>query len=295
MLRWRLLFGAAFIAALVALLWIDGAASTPGLVLLPLAFVLTILASEELLSLMAARNVRPVAPIVYLGNVLIVLSGYAEVWGAVPLSNLGWPMATFGLAILALFVGEMRRYEQPGATLEPLAGGTLALSYVGVLFSFVVQMRLLGPNGDWGIAAVASLVIVVKMGDTGAYTIGRLIGRHKLTPKLSPGKTIEGALGGLAFSVVGAWFCATFLVPKLTAATTSAPPRALWGWAGYGIVVGLAGILGDLAESLLKRDAGRKDSSTWMPGFGGVLDMLDSVLLAAPVAYLFWRFEIVRP
>ncbi len=112
-----------------------------------------------------------------------------------------------------------------------------------------------------------------------------------MAPRLSPGKTIEGAIGGLAASCLGAWIALDWLVPG-DAPTSRRTPGPSWGWIVYGLLVGAAGMLGDLAESLLKRDAGVKDSSTWMPGFGGVLDILDSMLLAAPVAWLYWALGI---
>ena len=144
----------------------------------------------------------------------------------------------------------------------------------------------------YGIGALLSWIIVVKMGDTGAYAVGRLIGRHKMAPSISPGKTIEGALGALVFACLGSWLTFRWIVPLFAAEGSPAP--ALWyGWLLFGVLVGGAGILGDLAESLLKRDVGVKDSSTWMPGFGGVLDILDSLLLSAPVAWFCWAFGLV--
>ncbi len=216
----------------------------------------------------------------------------ARTAAADPLGRLGWPLTAFTLMVLAAFCVEMRRYTGPGRVMEQLATSIFALAYVGLLFSFLAQMRLLA-GGALGVPAIASLVIVVKMGDTGAYTVGRLIGRRKLAPVLSPGKTIEGAIGGLAFACLGAWIAIEWLAPLMRSeyAATSATPS--WGWLAYGLIVGLAGMLGDLAESLIKRDLGRKDSSDWMPGFGGVLDVLDSILFAAPVAYLCWAFGLV--
>jgi len=157
---------------------------------------------------------------------------------------------------------------------------------VGVLFSFLIQLRLM-----WGIGALASLIIVVKMGDTGAYTVGRLIGRRKMAPVLSPGKTIEGAVGALAFACFGAYAAFQWLVPAL--ATGEGHASTAWGWLPFGLLVGLTGLFGDLAESLIKRDAGCKDSSRWLPGFGGVLDIFDSILFAAPVAWLCWAMGLV--
>ena len=129
------------------------------------------------------------------------------------------------------------------------------------------------------------------MGDTGAYTVGRLIGRHKMAPRISPGKTMEGAIGALVFACVGSWAAFRWIVPL--AIRDSVTHAALWGWLAFGLLVGTAGMMGDLAESFLKRDVGVKDSSTWMPGFGGVLDILDSLLLSAPVAWFCWALGLV--
>jgi phosphatidate cytidylyltransferase len=296
MLRWRLILGTLFIAGIIALCWLDHRLQPPGMVLLPLALVLSLLASREVLWLLSGRGFDPCPRVVYLGNAFIVASNvvpvfWARTWGPDPLANLGWPLAAFGLMLLLAFCVEIRRYTGPGRVMEKLATGVFALAYVGLLFSFLAQMRLLG-GGSLGVPAIASLVIVVKMGDTGAYTVGRLIGRHKLAPVLSPGKTIEGAIGGLLFACLGAWVAIEWLTPQMRAAPLSRTSPT-WGWLAYGLIVGIAGMLGDLAESLIKRDLGRKDSSDWMPGFGGVLDVLDSLLFAAPVAYLCWSFGLV--
>jgi phosphatidate cytidylyltransferase len=190
--------------------------------------------------------------------------------------------------LLLAFIGEMARYERPGRVVVRVGLSGLSFVYVGLLLSFVVQLRLFGSNLT-GLTALASLIAVVKMGDSGAYAIGRLFGRHKMTPLLSPGKTWEGAVGALLGAVLGAWLVFR-LMPK---GTSDPPPDFRWGWIVYGVVVGIAGMIGDLAESLIKRDADRKDSSPWMPGFGGVLDVLDSVLFAAPVAWLLWVWGVV--
>ena len=203
--------------------------------------------------------------------------------------GIGWPLAGLVVVILIVFVVEMWRYEQPGQSIQNLSAAILCLIYVGLLLTFVVQLAI-GIRGD-GLLQLLSLIIVVKMGDTGAYTIGRMIGRHKMTPILSPAKTWEGFGGAMLFAVLGSWATFHWLAPHIGAGSLSV--MEAWRWIAFGLIVGIAGLLGDLAESLLKRDAGQKNSSTWMPGLGGVLDVLDSILFAAPVAYLCWAGGLV--
>ncbi len=293
MLRWRLLLGALLIAALAGLCWLDGtqALGAPaGLWLFPIALTLSLAASGEMLWMLAARDLRPIAPVMYLGNVVIVASnGFPLYWPSYPancpLGRWGWPLIAFMLATLAAFVGEMVRYRQPGRSVIALGVTVFSFAYVGLLLSFVVQLRsVISP--EWGMIALVSLIAIVKFGDTGAYTVGRLIGRHKMTPLLSPGKTWEGAIGHLAAGALAAWIILHFWVGGRT--WGHSPQGTVPAWLAYGLLVAAAGLVGDLAESLIKRDLGRKDSSTWMPGFGGVLDLLDSILFAAPVAYVAW-------
>lgn len=297
MLRWRLFLGALFIGALAGLCWLDGhqtLGAPPGAWLFPLALVLSVLASDEMLRLVGSADEKPVAWIVSLGNLgIVAASEIADFWPGraappTPLERLAWPAAALVIAVLAAFVGEMARYERPGRVVVRIALASLSFVYVGLLLSFTVQLRLFGSNLT-GMTALVSLIAVVKMGDSGAYTIGRMFGRHKMAPVLSPGKTWEGAIGAVLGAVLGAWL-AFRLIPS---AASAAAPAFRWGWMVYGVVVGIAGMLGDLAESLIKRDAGVKDSSPWMPGFGGVLDVLDSILFAAPVAWLLWMIGIV--
>lgn len=284
MLRWRLLLGIVFVAALLALGWLDLHATRPGAYLFPLALALAVLAAGEVLSLLAARGLDPLPWVVYGGSVAVVAANGVPIWRPEVASSWTAPASLFGLVLLVAFLGEMQRYEGPGGVMVRLALGVFGVAYVGVLLSFVVQLRLLGPTR--GMLALASLVIIVKLADIGAYTVGRLIGRHKMAPVLSPGKTLEGAAGAVALSCLGAWLSIPLLGAALGEFSDGPPPA--WTWLSYGVLVGVAGLLGDLAESLFKRDMGRKDSSDWMPGFGGVLDLLDSVLLAAPVAYSCW-------
>ena len=293
MLRWRLLLGIAIVATLVGLCWLDHGAALRGVWLLPVAILFTLAATGEILRLAEAGGLRPLAWPVYLGNLLLIAANWVpfvcckDSSEAETLPPIPWPLVAFMAGFLLVLIGQMRRDEKHKGATANVAASVLALVYVGLLLGLVVQLRM-----AFGVAALASLIIVVKLGDTGAYTVGRLIGRHKMAPRLSPGKTMEGAAGGLVFACLGS--CATFywLVPAMSDGD-AADAGPWWGWVLFGLLVAAAGVLGDLAESLIKRDVGRKDSSTWLPGFGGVLDILDSILLAAPVAWICWAMGLV--
>jgi phosphatidate cytidylyltransferase len=290
MLRWRLLLGALLIAALAALCRLDAIADTPGVWLLPVVLVFTILATKELLDLMATAGMNPVRWAVYLVNLFLVALPWiqsivhrAEPNGAHPMPQAALNMV---VAVYVIFLIEIARYRQPGGHAANIASGIFAAAYLGFMLALAVMLRM-----TWGVGALVAWIVVAKMGDTGAYAVGCLIGRHKIAPLLSPGKTVEGAFGALAFSCLGSWLAFTWIVPRSVPESIS--PGPWWGWIVFGLLVGLAGLLGDLAESLLKRDVGAKDSSSWLPGFGGVLDIIDSLLLSVPVAWLCWASGLV--
>jgi len=121
--------------------------------------------------------------------------------------------------------------------------------------------------------------------DTAAYAVGRAFGRTKLMPSVSPGKSLEGAIAGLLASIGGALLARLWFAHYLTALDAVV----------LGALVGVFGQLGDLVESLLKRDAELKDTSTLIPGHGGVLDRFDSLLFAAPIVYYYLLFQVVTP
>ena len=188
--------------------------------------------------------------------------------------------------VIIAFIGEMFRFKSPGGNTINLAGAIFAITYIGMLGCFMIMLRV-----AYGVGAVLSLIIVTKMCDIGAYTVGKLLGRHKMSPGLSPGKTVEGAVGGLIFAILGAWFTIDFLFPYWM----NQQPNTSWtGLIIFGFFVGLTGMVGDLAESLIKRDVKRKDSGEGIPGFGGFLDLFDSLLLSAPVAFGLWAFKVVQ-
>lgn len=301
MLKWRLLLGFSIVAALVIICRLDAIAPISGIVLVPIFLGCIVLLTQEVLDLMQAVKMFPRRSTVYLGNLIIACA----CWGGCLWRDLNmalgeevidkswqwsatasvWTLLGLAAAVLLGFVAEMQRFERPGSTTINLAGAIFALIYIGLLSSFLIQLRM-----AYGLLAVCSVIVVTKMTDVGAYTVGRLIGRNKMAPGLSPRKTIEGAVGGLLFACIGSWFSFTVLMYNLPDHEAVSIVEMLL----YGLVVGLSGMVGDLAESLLKRDAQMKDSSKWIPGFGGMLDIFDSLLLAGPVAFAWWAFDLVR-
>ena len=284
------------VTLLVALCWLDARAARPGIFLAPLVVALCVLATGEMLRMFRARGGNPLAWAMYAGTLLPVLASCTSVFSPdSPIGRLGWLACGFAAGLVVPLVGEMARYcsteESAGKSTINLALAALSILYVGGLLGFLIQLRLYPGAGEVnpGLAPLLSLIFVVKVSDTGQYFVGRRFGNRKLAPVLSPGKTWEGAIGGIG---VSALVTATLLTLYLQSM------EGLAGWSRvliYCLVLSLAGLVGDLAESLLKRDAGVKESSSWLPGLGGVLDVLDSLLLAGPVAYACWVLGLVGP
>ncbi|MCA9239508.1 MAG: phosphatidate cytidylyltransferase [Planctomycetales bacterium] len=317
MLSWRLILGVLLVSVVVGLAWLDYYSPTPGLWLSPLAFLGAFLGAGELVRLFESnaklydpadadgkpRHITPSRYVVATGAMLTVVVSFMPLFWHSPgasVARAGWTAIGFALSLLMAIVVEMIRYQQPGVATIRLSQAVLAIAYSGALMGFVVQLRLLsgGPWGDegrWGLVALLSLIAITKCNDTGAYFTGRLIGRHKMTPILSPGKTWEGAAGGLALGIVAGFIVLGPVAQRCGCHTEMTPGRWAIGVVAYSAAMVAAAIAGDLAISLLKRDAGLKNSSSWLPGFGGVLDLLDSIVFAAPIAYVLWIARVVGP
>ena len=181
-----------------------------------------------------------------------------------------------------------------GREIGTLGFELFVIVYIGVLLTMTSQLRWLEHRGrpfGWveaevGYFALGALMVATKMGDVGAYTFGRLIGGPKMVPRLSPGKTWAGGVGHLITAGLCsvAWLC--WLGPSISYRWDRWPITSAFV---FGVVVGFAGLIGDLFESLIKRDVGVKDAPVLLPGFGGLLDLMDSILLAGPVAYGMWH------
>jgi phosphatidate cytidylyltransferase len=294
LLVWRLISAAIIVPTMVAVMVLDYTLfpQAPGLILVPLCAVVGALAANEVLSLVRAENYRPVEWSTYAATVLTAISAFAPVaWLAsgqdYPEVNVmpaaAWPIFAVGVGLALIFIGEMQRYTKPGGVLVHVALSGFVMLYVGVPLSLLGMLRLHSDSAT-GIAALVTTLLVVKFADAGAYGFGRIFGRHKMVPTLSPGKTWEGAAGGFFTGAFVSWIALCVYFPWLI--NTTAPQW--WQAVILGVVISASGMVGDLAESLIKRDMKQKDSSRWLPGLGGVLDIIDSILFAAPVAYFFW-------
>jgi phosphatidate cytidylyltransferase len=258
--------------------WFDGSITAAtgddkpvqGTLLTILVAVVMALAVVEFAALAASKGLRVLIPSTVGGVVLVSTAWYWPQWFDVPLNEVV-PFALV-LALLASVLVQYRRFGVDGV-LANCGISCLAILYLGLLAAFVVAIRV-----DLGMWEALMLMFVVKFSDIGAFTFGKLFGRHKFSPRVSPGKTWEGLLGAMIVAMgVSLVFAAGF-------------DTMAWWWAlVFGGAFAVIGQLGDLTESMMKRDAQQKDSANRVPGFGGILDVIDSPLVAAPFGYLFFR------
>lgn len=299
----RVITGFGLLAAFLPLVWADSIGlwgAGPAMWLLPVALLLASGAAIELTAILVRRGLAPRLPILVAGSVAVPLAAAlgSPVWrsaaaGGAPLESVGWMAATAVVMMIAAFVVEIFTYRAGGGAIERLAGTALGLLTVALPLGFLVCLRLTGTptyDGGWhrpGLVPLVAMIAAVKFGDVLAYGVGSTVGRVKMAPSLSPGKTWEGACGALVGALVASWFVLVPLAGLLTPADGGSG-QPFGGWIVHGLFVGAAGMIGDLAESLLKREAGVKDSGSTLGALGGGLDLVDSLLVAAPAAWLLW-------
>jgi phosphatidate cytidylyltransferase len=296
----RVFFAGLVTVGFAGLAWADWrglGGALPAWWLLPVAVVLAVGSVDEMTRLFAAGGIvlpgwllRPALVAVVLSTAAGAQAFAAQTSMASPAAAMGWSALAVALSVIALFVVEISTYRPNGGAIERLAAGVFTLTVLGLPLACIVSLRLLclenlGPeqtgSGHVGMLPLVSLVAVAKAGDIAAYIGGSLLGRHRMAPALSPGKTWEGAVASLIGSSAAAWF----VLEQLGKSAAAGP----WGgWLVFGLLVGLAALAGDLAESLVKRECGAKDSGRSLGGLGGFLDLIDSLLFAAPVAWLLW-------
>ena len=307
MLRFRLFFGTLFIVVLIGLIVADdrlgrsafaqdapafaravGLARLDGLITVVILAGLVILGNRELHRLFVKTGCAPLRTWPVLMSVTLVVipfvaaNGLSSDRAALLAADTSQTLTCFTIAVIGTCLLVMARRETDGAV-AAIGATLLMVVYLGLLPQYIVRLRVFGPVGAaW---LMLYFIFTVKVCDIGAYFTGRAAGRRKLIEWLSPKKTVEGLLGGVAASVVFA-VGVPLLVGRL--ADPSSPVRELFPpllrCASFGILMALVGQAGDLLESLIKRDAAAKDAGNAIPAFGGVLDILDSLLLTAPLA-----------
>jgi phosphatidate cytidylyltransferase len=279
MLRTRLWMGAVLIALVIGVLVIDRHLAPWFPFLLALFVGLSLVCTSELVHLLGAQ-VRPANWLCCVGIAAVIAANWWPHVHAVGISPWLAIGASFAGFLMLAFLVEIANYRGPGQAVMRMALATWLLGYLGLLPSFLAQLRWLRPGLDYSTAALTLTIFVPKCCDIGAYFTGRLIGKHHMTPLLSPKKTWEGAAGGLAAGVLAA-----VVLDRVGPAPALREEVALE--VGFGLSLGIAGMLGDLAESLVKRECQQKDASQAVPGFGGVLDVVDAILFAAPVSFVW--------
>lgn len=203
----------------------------------------------------------PLVPLA-LGGAAMVVAGYVR----------GAEGAWVAMALTALAVLVWRMTEPPEGYLKDVTAGVFAAFYVPFLATFVAMMLA----AEDGALRVLTFLLLTVVSDTGAYAVGWRFGSHKLAPRISPGKTREGLVGAVTFAMAAGALCMQFLIDD----------GSWWQGLLLGLAVAASATLGDLGESMIKRDLGIKDMGTLLPGHGGIMDRLDSLLPTAPVVWL---------
>ena len=194
-----------------------------------------------------------------------------------------WELLFIVVGLLLILLLQFARKDNTNAIVG-ISTTLFGILYVSWFFSFLIKIRFFLPEIDGkaslaGIKLLGFIVLVTKCGDIGALVVGSRLGKHPLLPKVSPNKSVEGCLGSFAFSIISALAGKNLLPPVMS--------FPIWQIALMGAFFGGIGQLGDLSESLIKRDCNVKDSGKLLPGMGGVLDIIDSLLFAAPAFYLY--------
>ncbi len=306
MLRFRLISGSALALCITGLLVLDaylaglpapdwklaglhlGRGLFNGLPTTLVVLTLTLLSTRELTRFARAQGCRPLRFEAYFFAAGLVVGPYLSF--NLPLESRlhdeAWGLLWLSLAVAYAFWAQAARRGIEGVLIN-VSTTVFIIAYAGGFAGYLTKLRMEVGDSAGAVVTLFS-VFVVKMTDVGAYFLGMRFGRTPLVPWLSPKKTWEGLIGGvlvalLSALLVGAILAACDLLPRSRSVLEALPALAL-----LGILMAGFSIAGDLAESLLKRDARLKDSGDTFPGLGGVLDVFDSPLLAAPVAWFFW-------
>jgi phosphatidate cytidylyltransferase len=282
MLKYRFIFGTLMTIAFIGIVLLsgrfDGSMAAPtihdnpsrGVAVAVLVALLIIPGLFEISKFAAVKGIKILLPVSIPASVLLATSSY---WLPRLTLTEGFIFFLLSFALMACFLYQRIRYGLSGV-LANCGAACFSILYLGLLGAFAPATYI-----DFGPWHLLMLIFVVKCSDIGAYTAGRFFGKHKFSPVISPKKTWEGMAGGVVLATLTAVAFAVFC------------DIMSWRLAiVFGVIFAFLGQLGDLAESMLKRDAETKDSSSSVPGFGGILDVVDSILITAPFGYLFFSF-----
>lgn len=285
----RVLSGCILGAAVVAV-----ATWVPSAVCCLMLVVIVVVAQWEFYRLLKLGGIPSFKFIGCLSGVLLIVASWLSFQFDATVLSAEWEILVLVMVVMAVLLRQLQQ-KQNGYSLAPVAYTLLGVLYVPFLFNFLTKLVFawdspgwyggIGPTGRW---LFFYLIAVVKCADIGAFLFGTLFGRHKLIPRISPGKTWEGCLGGIIMGVV-----VSLVFFKTCNGQLGYVSLRLGDAVLLGIVLPIIGVLGDLIESMLKRTAGAKDSGRIIPGMGGMLDVLDSLLFAVPVFYLYVRYVLV--
>jgi len=260
-----------FVSLVVIVVWFGGQRGFTALMV-----VFGILAAFEFYRMAATSKAPPLTVFGLIWTAFFILSRNSELLSLFETrfgSGLLMPLLLTSAVVLPL-IGLLSRRQKEGA-FATWAWTIAGIFYVGWLLSYLVALRGLDTGRNW----VFFALFTTWASDTAAFFIGRRFGRHKLAPNISPGKTWEGAIGGIAGAVI---MSILFFTP-----TPFHLPLIYWQAIVLSLLVSILGQVGDLVESLLKRNMGVKDSGRLMPGHGGILDRLDSIIFAGVVVYYY--------
>jgi len=271
MLKKRIITSLWFVPLLVIVVWFGG---EPGFTILMVVF--GILAALEFYRMVAISKAPPLTYFGLVWTALLILSRNSELLPALESYLKPVPVTPFLLtaAVVPPLLWLLSRRQKEGA-FTSWAWTIAGILYVGWLLSYLVALRGLDAGRNW----VFFALFVTWVSDTTAFFIGRRFGRHKMAPNISPGKTWEGAMGGILGAII---MSILFFTP-----TPFHLPLIYWQAILLSVLVSIFGQVGDLVESLLKRSMGVKDSGKLMPGHGGILDRMDSVVFAGMVVYYY--------
>lgn len=209
-----------------------------------------------------------------------------------PEKSYDFEIAVLVVFLLVVFARQMFQRTRDRNPLETMAYTLFGLLYVVWLFNFLTKIVYLPPRGPLGETTgqyyVLYLLLVTKFSDMGAYLAGTLFGKHKLVPHISPHKSWEGLVGAIVMATAGS-FGLWLLIPQRLSVFSASDVAVL------GVILGGAAVIGDLAESIVKRGVEAKDSGGLLPGIGGVLDLIDSVLFTAPILFFYMRLVLGLP